>query len=476
MTCSFALERAAPAPAWGLFIAGSEPRNWVGLTAINENRPFVRPIAANDDRGPDAEEIAEREAAIRYAQDLARATQPLAGTLGETYVTLERGIPMPSSGWPEAVRYHPRLMRLVAIATLEAGAVQAVQGVRLTPEGCKAAPTPELPAKITNGRQEGALVRLPAWRPTSEGARPLLLAEGPENGLSVWAATGFETWLVFGVSMFAKAKLPTDRPIVLCRDDDRQHSPADKAVRKAVLEWRGLERVSRSQRPVGVMDGRFIAYFRVSTERQGRSGLGLDAQRAAVMNYLNGGRWQLLGEFTEIESGGNNDRVKLAAALKECRLTGATLLVAKLDRLSRNAAFLMTLRDAQTKFVACDMPDANDLTVGILALVAQQERVAISERTKAALAASKARRKADGLQPLGGWRGGPKVNSAAGNAAQRVKADAFAADLSDIVKPMQADGMSLRQIADALMQRGIRTRRDGAWTAQAVKNLLSRSV
>jgi putative DNA primase/helicase len=222
--------RFPEALAWG--------RNWVGITASNENRPFVRPIAANDDRGPDPEEIAEREAAIRYAQDLSRATQPLAGTLGETYVTLQRGIRMPSSGWPEAVRYHPRLSRLVAIATLEAGAVQAVQGVRLTPEGCKATATPELPAKITNGRQEGALVRLPAWRPTSDGAQPLLLAEGPENGLSVWAATGFETWLVFGVSMFAKAKLPADRPIVLCRDDDRQHSPADKAVRKAVLEWR----------------------------------------------------------------------------------------------------------------------------------------------------------------------------------------------------------------------------------------------
>src|ERR671911_796243 len=137
--------------------------------------------------------------------------------------------------------------------------------------------------------------------------------------------------------------------------------------------------------------GKFVAYYRVSTERQGRSGLGLEAQRKAVEDYLNGGRWQLLAEFVEVESGKREDRPKLAEALALCRLHGATLVIAKLDRLSRDAHFLLGLQKAGVDFVAADMPDANKMTVGIMALVAQHEREMISERTKAALAAAKAR-------------------------------------------------------------------------------------
>ena len=111
--------------------------------------------------------------------------------------------------------------------------------------------------------------------------------------------------------------------------------------------------------------GRFCAYYRVSTARQGRSGLGLDGQRAAVISYLDGGRWTLVAEFTEVESGANNGRPELAKALAACRLKGATLVIAKLDRLSRDAHFLLGLEKAGVDFVAVDMPNANRMTVGI---------------------------------------------------------------------------------------------------------------
>jgi DNA invertase Pin-like site-specific DNA recombinase len=213
-------------------------------------------------------------------------------------------------------------------------------------------------------------------------------------------------------------------------------------------------------------DGRFIAYFRVSTDRQGRSGLGLDAQRTAVAGYLNGGSWKLLAEFTEIESGKNNDRPQLEAALARCRLTGATLVIAKLDRLSRNAHFLLGLRDGNVPFVAADMPDANSLTVGILAVVAQAEREAISIRTRAALAESKKR--------LGGWRNGPKVDGSLGRAAQKKAAATFAASVGPMAAAMRQNGSSLRQIAAALTAQGIRTPRGGEWSAAAVNGILAR--
>ena len=160
-------------------------------------------------------------------------------------------------------------------------------------------------------------------------------------------------------------------------------------------------------------DGKFIAYFRVSTAKQGKSGLGLEGQRAAVMAYLNGGSWNLAAEFTEVESGKNNDRPELAKAMHMCRLTGATLVIAKLDRLSRDAHFLLGLEKAGVDFVAADMPAANRMTIGIMAVVADEERRMISARTKAALDAAKAR----GAK-LGGWRGGPVVDSAIGHTSR----------------------------------------------------------
>src|SRR3954453_20452408 len=123
---------------------------------------------------------------------------------------------------------------------------------------------------------------------------------------------------------------------------------------------------------------RFVSYLRVSTDRQGKSGLGLDAQRKAVADFLNGGRWDLIAEFVEVESGKRDDRPKLAEALALCRLHNATLVIAKLDRLSRDAAFLLGLQKAGVRFVAADMPEANELVVGIMAVVAQAERKMIS--------------------------------------------------------------------------------------------------
>jgi DNA invertase Pin-like site-specific DNA recombinase len=137
--------------------------------------------------------------------------------------------------------------------------------------------------------------------------------------------------------------------------------------------------------------GNFVAYYRVSTNRQGESGLGLDAQRKAVTDYLDGGSWKLLAELTEIESGKHADRPQLAVALAACKKHKARLVIAKLDRLSRNLAFIATLIDSGVEFVAVDNPHANKLTVHILAAVAQHEREMISQRTKDALQAAKAR-------------------------------------------------------------------------------------
>src|SRR4051812_32851358 len=147
-------------------------------------------------------------------------------------------------------------------------------------------------------------------------------------------------------------------------------------------------------------EGAFVAYYRVSIERQGRSGLGLEAQRKAVEDFLNGGNWRLVAEFTEVESGEHSDRPALAKAFRACRLRGTKLVIAKLDRLSRDAHFLLGLEKAGVDFVAADMPQANRLTVGIMAMVADEERRLISKRTKEALAAAKAR----GVK-LGGNRG-----------------------------------------------------------------------
>lgn len=215
--------------------------------------------------------------------------------------------------------------------------------------------------------------------------------------------------------------------------------------------------------------GKFVSYLRVSTQEQGRSGLGLEAQRASVTSYLNGGRWTLVAEFVEVESGKDNDRPQLRKALERCKVTGATLVIAKLDRLSRNAAFLLNLRDAGVRFVAADIPDANELTIGIMAVVAQAEREMISARTKAALEAAKARGVRLGSPE--GFKG--KVYREGGKAAQE-QAQAFAETLGPTLKDMRDRGLSLSAMARELEAMGARTARGGAWTATAVRNVLAR--
>jgi DNA invertase Pin-like site-specific DNA recombinase len=185
---------------------------------------------------------------------------------------------------------------------------------------------------------------------------------------------------------------------------------------------------------------RIVAYQRVSTIKQGHSGLGLEAQTTAVAAHAVRVGGTITASFVEVKSGKANDRPKLAQALHLAKVTGAKLLIAKLDRLSRNAAFLLTLRDSGVKFVAADMPDANDLTIGIMALVAQQERETISRRTKEALAAAKAR---------GRRLGNPNeaaalLRAGRGNRASRqaanANADRFARDLAPVVAQLREEG------------------------------------
>jgi|SRR5882757_5675753 len=219
-------------------------------------------------------------------------------------------------------------------------------------------------------------------------------------------------------------------------------------------------------------EGKWISYLRVSTARQGRSGLGLEAQRHAVSEHLNGGSWKLIKEFVEVESGKKAARPQLDAALMACRLYGATLIIAKLDRLARNAHFLLGLRDAGVDFVCADMPNANRLTVGIMALVAEDEGQRISARTKAALAAAKRR----GVK-LGGDRGVvPSAKSRAkALAAIETRVAARAADIGPTIKGLQASGAtSLRAIASGLNAAGIETARGGQWSAVQVMRTLAR--
>jgi DNA invertase Pin-like site-specific DNA recombinase len=204
--------------------------------------------------------------------------------------------------------------------------------------------------------------------------------------------------------------------------------------------------------------GKFIAYYRVSTDKQGKSGLGLDAQRKAVLDFLNGGSWELVQEFVEVESGKHSDRQELTAALATCRKHKAKLVIAKLDRLSRNLAFVATLMESGVEFVAVDNPHANKLTIHILAAVAQHEREMISERTKAALAAAKAR---------GTVLGNPNLADAAqrGREAGKANARRFAANVLPIIEEIERSGVaSHNAIAAKLNERRVPTARGGKWT------------
>jgi DNA invertase Pin-like site-specific DNA recombinase len=220
---------------------------------------------------------------------------------------------------------------------------------------------------------------------------------------------------------------------------------------------------------------KYTAYLRVSTDRQGKSGLGLEAQQAAVEAFVagRGADARLLQSFTEVESGKHADRPELARAMEHARLTGSTLLIAKLDRLSRDAHFLIGLQKSGVAFTACDMPYADQFTVGIMALVAQKEREMISERTKAALQAAKAR----GVK-LGNPRGAAHLRglgNPAGAAANKRGAMARAEGLRSTFDAIRADGVvSANGIAERLNEREIATPRGGRWSARTVSDVLMR--
>jgi len=213
--------------------------------------------------------------------------------------------------------------------------------------------------------------------------------------------------------------------------------------------------------------GQYVAYYRVSTQRQGRSGLGLEAQKQAVEDYLNGGNWELISEYTEVETGKGSDalarRPQLREALAFCKKHKATLLVAKLDRLARNVAFVSALMESRVEFTACDFPQANRLTVHILAAVAEHERDMISQRTKEALAAAKAR---------GVRLGNPNLTKLNRDRGRRARA--FTAKVGPTLEAYRQQGLSQRRMVEALNECGVPAPRGGRWHAQTLTRVLKR--
>lgn len=217
-----------------------------------------------------------------------------------------------------------------------------------------------------------------------------------------------------------------------------------------------------------------VSYIRVSTARQGKSGLGLDAQRAAIAAFAQAEGIELIDEHVEVETGKGADalerRPALAAALSDAKRNACPIVVAKLDRLSRDVAFIASLMSRKTPFVVAELgADASPFMLHIYAAVAELERAAIAQRTKDALTAAKAR---------GVSLGNPKLDEARGKAteARIAKADAFAANVLPIIKEIQSTGASMRKIAHALNARGIATARGGTWAATQVSDILKRKV
>lgn len=216
------------------------------------------------------------------------------------------------------------------------------------------------------------------------------------------------------------------------------------------------------------MTTKFVAYYRVSTDRQGQSGLGLDAQRAAVAKHI--GTSELVAEFTEVESGRKNDREQLAAALATAKRTKSMLVIAKLDRLARNVHFISGLLESNVPFVCADMPEADRTFLQMMAVFAEWEARKISERTKAALAQVKAQGRTLGCPT-------PEIGSAAGIVRIQAKADAYAQRVGPVVRDImnRCGANTLRDIAAELTMRGIETPRGNSdWRASQVSNLLKR--
>ncbi len=216
----------------------------------------------------------------------------------------------------------------------------------------------------------------------------------------------------------------------------------------------------------------YVSYLRVSTVKQGASGLGLEAQREAVANYMRSIGGVITNEYIEVCSGKRNDREKLLEAMRECRLTGSMLVIAKLDRLSRNTRFLMELQESKLKFVCCDMPEANELTIGIMAVMAQHETKMISTRTKAALQAAKARGVVLGNRTnLDSIRYSDTSQARAKHIASSKARNDDMRGVLEGLKARQPD-RSLRELASMLNEAGYLTARGKTFTATQVSRIL----
>lgn len=244
---------------------------------------------------------------------------------------------------------------------------------------------------------------------------------------------------------------------------------------------------------------KYVAYYRVSTTKQGESGHGLDAQRAAVRSFAREGS-AVVAEYTEVESGKKDARPVLAQAIAHAKASDATLVIAKLDRLSRSASFIFSLRDSGVRFIACDMPEANTLTIGIMAVMAQHERELIAERTRKGLQARKARVLEGVARDLGVEVDAVEVGQAYRQACQaQAKASGLLDDVlpkaraasvaskkaqaasceawtraAAVAKALRANGDTLRSIAEQLNSSAFTTREGKPFHAQTVKRILAR--
>jgi len=217
---------------------------------------------------------------------------------------------------------------------------------------------------------------------------------------------------------------------------------------------------------------KYIAYYRVSSKAQGKSGLGLDAQEVLVHQFVAANGGEIVAEYREVESGKLDDRPQLIAAMQHANLIGGKLLVGKLDRLSRDLHFITSLQKSRVDFVVADMPNCDSFTIHIYGALGQRERELISSRTKAALAAAKARGVKLGTNNLDPTKAAEY--SQQGVAAIKTHADEYAAKVKPTIAGLQAQGVSLRGIADQLNQMGVTTPRGKQWTAAAVRNAMLR--
>lgn len=217
-------------------------------------------------------------------------------------------------------------------------------------------------------------------------------------------------------------------------------------------------------------NGKFVAYYRVSTQKQGQSGLGLEAQQKAVSNYLNGGHWDLLAEYTEVETGKGADalskRPQLRSAIEICKKQKATLVIAKLDRLARNVHFVSGLIESGIDFVAADMPQANKVMLQMHAVMSEWERDQISTRTKVALAAAKERGVKLGVAGAANLK--PNLEQ------RQQSANAFAERLRGVIDGMKARGLTQRAMCDELNSLGVKTARGGEWSQVQLQRVIAR--